>query len=589
MISLFKNLKTKDWILIGLSICFIVVQVWLELKIPDYTAKLTTMIQGEKAIMSSVWKNGGYMLACAGGSLLSAVVCAVLISKVASGFSMTLREKLFDKISTFSDAEMKKFSVPSLITRTTNDVMQMQNFMAAGVQLLFKAPIMAIWAICKISSTNIRWTMAVIISVIIILTCIGVLVGVCMPRFKKIQRLTDDINNITRENVSGIRVIRAFNAENYQEKKFEKINEDITSNHLFTSRTMGFMMPIMTLVMNGLMLSIYWIGAVLVNNITLSGDVEVAIYERISIVGNMAAFTQYAMQVIMSFMLLTFIFILLPRTSVSGNRIAEVLKKDSSIINGVLKGKTELSGRVVFNNVSFTYPDSEENEKALTNISFRIEKGQTLAIIGATGSAKTTLINLISRFYDVTEGEVIVDGVNVKDYDEKTLRNKVAIASQKAVLFKGSIKENITYGCDNIDDEKVKLALKISNSHFVDELENGVESQVAQGGTNFSGGQKQRLSIARALYKDSEIIIFDDSFSALDYKTDMLIRKAIKENLKDKTIIIVAQRIGTIKDADKIIVLDNGRIAGMGAHKELLKSCDLYKEIALSQLSKEEL
>ena len=589
MLSLFKNLKKRDWCLIVITIALIVVQVWLELKMPDYTAKLTTIVQGTTTNMHDVWKNGGLMLACAGGSLVSAIVCAVLISRVASGFSMTLREKLFDKISTFSNAEMKKFSVPSLITRTTNDVMQMQNFIAAGVQLLFKAPIMAIWAICKISATNIKWTTAVIISVVIILTCIGLLVGVCMPRFKKIQKLTDDINNITRENVAGVRVVRAFNAEDYQGEKFEKVNDDITTNHLFTSRTMGFMMPIMTLVMNGLMLAIYWIGAILVNNIALSGNIGGAIAERVAVVGNMAAFTQYAMQVVMSFMMLTFIFILLPRTSVSGNRIAEVLKTDSSIINGQFIQNTQDCGVVEFKEVSFRYPDSDDNEKALTNISFKIEKGETLAIIGATGSAKTTLINLIPRFYDVTEGQVCVDGVNVKDYDEKTLRDKVAIASQKAVLFKGSIKENITYGSDAVDAEKIKSALEISNSDFVNELENGIESEVAQGGTNFSGGQKQRLSIARALYKDAEIIIFDDTFSALDYKTDMMVRKAIKENLTDKTIIIVAQRIGTIKDADKIIVLDEGKMVGIGTHKELLKSCELYKEIALSQLSKEEL
>ncbi|MBQ3502286.1 MAG: ABC transporter ATP-binding protein, partial [Clostridia bacterium] len=415
------------------------------------------------------------------------------------------------------------------------------------------------------------------------------LVGVCMPRFKKIQKLTDDINNVTRENVTGVRVVRAFNAEGYQEEKFEKVNNDITKNHLFTSRTMGFMMPVMTLVMNGLMLAIYWIGAILVNNIALTENVGVAIAERIAVVGNMAAFTQYALQVVMSFMLLTFIFIILPRTAISGKRISEVLNTQASIINGTVNNKTELVGEIEFKNVSFAYPDSEGNEKALTDINFNVKRGETLAIIGATGSAKTSLINLIPRFYDVSSGEVLVDGVNVKDYDEKELRNKVAVASQKAVLFKGSIKENIAYGCDIIDEEKIKQVLEISNSKFVTDLENGVESEVAQGGTNFSGGQKQRLSIARALYKDAEIIIFDDTFSALDYKTDMLVRKAIKENLTDKTIIIVAQRIGTIKDADKIIVLDEGKVAGMGTHTELLNSCKTYKDIALSQLSKEEL
>lgn len=587
MISLFKNLKVRDIILIAISLALIVVQVWLELKLPDYTAELTTIVQSENAIMSQVWESGGFMLLCAGGSLLSAIMCSVLISRVASSFSMTIRQKLFSKITDFSDAEMKRFSVPSLITRTTNDVMQIQNFMAMGVQLLFKAPIMAIWAICKISATNIKWTSAVLISVAIIIICLSILLGICFPKFRKIQKLTDDINNVTRENISGVRVVRAFNAESYQENKFEKINNDITKNHLFTSRTMGFMSPVMTLVLNGLMLAIYWIGALLVNDIALTGQQAVA--ERITVIGNMAAFTQYSMQVVMSFMMLIMIFIILPRTAVSANRINEVIKTQPSIIGANKIQTCELQGEVEFKDVSFAYPDSREKECALSNISFKINKGETLAIIGATGSAKTTLINLIPRFYDATEGEVIVDGINVKDYDEKKLRNKISIASQKAVLFKGTIKDNITYGSKVFDQEKVDKAIKNSQSKFVMELEKGIDSEVAQGGTNFSGGQKQRLSIARALYKDAEILIFDDTFSALDYKTDMLIRKAIKKNLKDKTIIIVAQRIGTIKDADKILVLDEGKLVGQGTHAELLKNCQLYKEIALSQLSKEEL
>ena len=589
MIGLFKNLKKKDWLLMVLAVTLIVVQVWFELKIPAFTAELTTIVQGGDAKLSEVWKSGGLMLACAGGSLISAIVCSVVISNVASSFSTILREKLFNKISDFSNAEMKKFSVPSLITRTTNDVMQMQNFMAMGVQLLFKAPIMAVWAICKISATNIKWTAAVIISVGVILLCIGILVGICLPRFKKIQKLTDDINNVARENISGVRVVRAFNAENHQEQKFEKVNNEITKNHLFTSRTMGFMMPVMTLVMNCLMIAIYWIGVVLINNISLNENPTLAIVERISTIGNMTAFTQYAMQVVMSFMMLVVIFIVLPRTIISGNRIAEVLNTVPSILNGTKNGKTEICGEIEFRNVSFGYPDSDGNEKALTDINFTVKQGETLAIIGATGSAKTTLINLIPRFYDATDGEVLVDGVNVKNYDEKELRKKVSVASQKAVLFKGNIRENITFGSDFIDDDRIKKSLEIASSDFVYELEKGIESAVAQGGTNFSGGQKQRLSIARAIYKDAEIIIFDDTFSALDYKTDMLVRKSIRENLSEKTIVIVAQRIGTIKDADKIIVLDEGQIVGVGTHEELLTNCEIYKEIALSQLSKEEL
>ncbi|MGN1222805.1 MAG: ABC transporter ATP-binding protein [Christensenellales bacterium] len=587
MFSLFKNLKVKDIFLILISVGLIVVQVWLELKMPDYTAQLTTLVQSESATISEVWKNGGLMLACAAGSLLAAVICSILISNVASSFSMTLREKLFNQITNFSDAEMKKFSVPSLITRTTNDVMQVQNFMAMGVQLLFKAPIMAVWAICKISTTNIKWTTAVLISVVIIVICVSILISVCFPRFKKIQKLTDDLNNVVRENVSGVRVVRAFNAENYQEQKFEKVNNDITKNNLFTSRAMGFMSPIMTLVMNGLTLAIYWIGALLINDIALTG--LVAIEERIAVIGNMTAFTQYALQVIMAFMMLIMIFIILPRTVVSGNRIAEVLKTAPSIKSGNSKIDDEKRGEVEFRNVSFAYSDSREDEMALKNISFKVEKGQTLAIIGATGSAKTTLINLIPRFYDATNGEVLVNGKNVKEYNEKELRDTISIASQKAVLFKGSVKENITYGSDVIDYDKINEVIEISQSNFIFDLDKGLDSEVAQGGTNFSGGQKQRLSIARALYKDADIMIFDDTFSALDYKTDMLIRKSIKKNLSDKTVIIVAQRIGSIKDADKIIVLDDGEIVGEGTHLELLKNCKIYKDIALSQLSKEEL
>lgn len=587
MLGLFKRLKWKDWLLIGVSVGLIVVQVWLELKMPDYTKALTTMVQDGSATMSGVWKNGGYMLLCALGSLISAVICSILISRVASSFSRTLRKELFDKIASFSDAEMKKFSVPSLITRTTNDVMKLQNFMAMGVQLLFKAPIMAIWAICKISTTDIKWTMAVLISVVIIVVCVGILVSVCLPRFRKIQKLTDDINNVMRENISGVRVVRAFNAEEYQENKFEKVNDEITKNNLFTSKTMGLMSPVMTLVMNGLSLAIYWIAAILINNIAFNG--EPSIYARAEVIGNAASFTEIAMKIVMAFMMLIVIFVILPRTIVSGKRVAEVLNASSSIVFPDTCETPSTQGQIEFRNVSFAYPDSGENEMALQNINFKVEKGQTLAIIGATGSAKTTLINLIPRFYDATKGEVLVDGINVKDFTEKDLRNRVSIASQKAVLFKGSIKDNITYGATTFDEEKLNKSLEISQSKFVGELEKGVESEVAQGGTNFSGGQKQRLSIARAIYKDAEIMIFDDTFSALDYKTDMLVRKNIRKNLKDKTVIIVAQRIGTIKDADKILVLDEGKIVGAGTHEELLNKCKIYKEIALSQLSKEEL
>lgn len=589
MIGLLKYLKKLDWFLILIGVGLIVLQVYLELKMPDYTAKLTTIVQSQQAKMNEVWKNGGLMLACAGGSLAASIACSILISRVSSSFSRTIRDRLFKRVVDFSDAEIKEFSVPSLITRTTNDVMQVQMFMAMGVQLLFKAPIMAIWAIFKISNTNVQWTTAVLISVLIIAICVGILIAVCFPRFKRIQKLTDDINNVTRENISGIRVVRAFNAEEYQENKFEDVNSKITRNHLVTSRTMGVMNPVMTIVLNGLTLSIYWIGAILINDIAFNGDAISLINERIELVGDMAAFTQYAMQVIMSFMMLIMIFIILPRTMVSGNRILEVLKTESSIKDGDSKQSTELVGQIEFRNVSFSYPDGDIDEKVLSDISFKIKKGETLAIIGATGSAKTTLINLIPRFYDATKGEVLVNGINVKDYKEVELRSKISIAAQKAVLFKGTVKDNITYGANEINEDRINKAIEISQAGFVLDLEHKLESEVAQGGTNFSGGQKQRLSIARAIYKDSEILIFDDTFSALDYKTDMLVRKSIKENLDDKTVIIVAQRIGTIKDADNIIVLDEGRIVGEGKHKNLLEECKIYKEIALSQLSKEEL
>ncbi|MBQ9790075.1 MAG: ABC transporter ATP-binding protein [Clostridia bacterium] len=593
MFKLLKNLKFKDFVLVIVAVALIVLQVALELKIPDFTRNLTEIVQSGTmtgtANMSDVWKNGGLMLACAAGSLFSAVICTFLLSRVASSFSKTLRDKLYEKISTFSEAEMKKFSVPSLITRTTNDVVQMQNFMAMGIQLVFKAPIMAVWAILKISETNIKWTIAVAVSVVLIVVGVVILTRVVFPRFKRIQKLTDEINTVTRESVSGVRVVRAFGAEDFQEQKFDEVNKKITNNHLVTSRTLGLMNPMMNLVMNGLMLAIYWIGAVLVNQIVFSGDVQAMIIERGALVGSTAAFTSYAMQVVMSFMMLIMIFIVLPRTLVSAKRILEVLETQPSIVEGCFNGEPENHGTIEFKNVSFSYADSENAERAIADVSFKVATGETLAIIGATGSAKSTLIKLIPRFHDATQGTVLVDGVCVKDYREEVLNSKIAFAAQKAVLFKGTIRDNIALGSEIVDDEKIKEALRIAQADFVFELEKGLDSEVAQGGTNFSGGQKQRLSIARALYKNAEIIIFDDTFSALDYKTDMLVRSAIHENLAGKTIVIVAQRIGTIKDADQILVLDEGKVVGKGTHKELLENCALYKEIALSQLSKEEL
>lgn len=583
MFKLLKNLRKRDWAYIVVAIGLIVVQVWLDLTMPDYTAKLTTSVSSGGVTMKDVWSNGGMMLLCAFGSMLCSFGCGYLTVRVASSLSKNLREKLFGKILSFSNTEMRNFSTSSLITRTTNDVTQVQNFIAMGMQMLIKAPVLAIWAICKISASSIEWTTATIVCVAVILVTVGMVVGICLPKFRKVQKLTDNLNNAVRESVSGVRVVRAFNAEDYQEGKFDVANENLTKTQLFTSRLMGLMSPVVSTCMSGLSLAIYWIGAYLVE--------KAPITEKAVVIGNMTSFTQYALQVVMAFMMLVVIFVVLPRAMVSAKRINEVLNTDESIKNGlIVNPETKTHGEIEFKNVSFKYFD--DAEECLKNISFKVGQGETLAIIGATGSGKTTVLNLIPRYYDVTSGQVLIDGINVKDYDQDTLQNKVAIVSQKAVLFKGDIKSNVTYGSKedvSYDDPRITKALDIAKADFVKELDDGIKSPVAQGGTNFSGGQKQRLSIARAVFKDAEVIVFDDSFSALDYKTDMEVRQNIKANLSDKTIIIVAQRIGTIKNADKILVLDNGRIVGSGTHEELLENCQVYKEIALSQLSKEEL
>lgn len=580
MINLLRYLKKKDWCFIIFSIGLIVCQVWLDLTMPDYTSTLTTAVASGKATMSDVWTNGSKMLLCAGGTLASAVLCGFLCAKIAADFAQTLRAELFCKIASFSNTEMARFSTPSLITRTSNDVVQLQMFIAMGLQILIKAPVLAIWAVCKISSASAEWTETTIIFVAVIVAVVGTIVALCYPKFKQIQKLTDRLNDVTRENISGVRVIRAFNAEEYQKAKFENVNDKITKNHLFTSKSTGLLMPVMTVCMNGLTLAIYWIGAYLIDSAALN--------EKANLFGNMTAFTSYALQVVMAFMMLIMIFVILPRTIVSANRIDEILKTTPSLKNGTNKSEGKTQGELEFKNVSFGY-NGQAN--TIEDISFTAHRGETIAFIGATGSGKTTIANLISRFYDVSKGEILLNGINIKDYDESVLRSKISIASQKAVLFKGDIRHNVAYGCDEdkISNENVKKALQIAHADFVDELSTGINSDVAQGGTNFSGGQKQRISIARAIYKNAEIIIFDDTFSALDYKTDMLVRKSIKDNLKNATVLIIAQRIGTIKNADKIIVLDDGKIVGSGTHDELLKNCSVYKDIALSQLSKEEL
>lgn len=582
MFKLAKKFDAKSWGSVVLIVALVVAQVWLDLTMPDFTSKLTESVAKTGVTMKDVWVNGGMMLLCAVGSMGCSFLCGFLCARLASKTAFVLRQDLYKQINSFSNAELKKFSTPSLITRTTNDVTQIQNFVAIGLQLLIKAPVMAVWAICKISATSVEWTIATLITVVLLVVCVLVIVLLALPKFKKIQKLIDNLNNSVRENVGSVRVVRAFNAEEFQQQKFEKANTELTNNQLFTSKATGLMMPVMTLGMNGLTLAIYWIGAILINN--------AQIVERATIIGNMTAFTQYALQVVMAFIMLVAIFIILPRCVVSAKRINEVLETKSSLEQVQTSKQTSIVGKVEFKNVCFKYPDGQNN--VIENLNFAANKGETIAIIGATGSGKTTLINLIPRFNDVTSGQVLVDGVDVKDFSEDDLQSKIAVVAQKACLFKGDVKGNITYGCNeqiSDDDPRIKQAIDISQSGFVNNLSEGIHSPVAQGGTNFSGGQKQRLSIARAIFKDAEIIIFDDSFSALDYKTDMLVRKNLKKQLGNKTVFIVAQRIGTIKDADKIIVLDNGKIVGFGKHNELLKTCPVYQQIALSQLNKEEL
>lgn len=584
MIKLLKNLGKKEWLLAIISFILIFAQVWLELKMPDYMSEITKLVQTEGSQMSEILKNGGYMLTCALGSLLAAIITGYLVSNVSSAFSMNVRKKLFDKVENLAMQEVKQFSTSSLITRTTNDITQVQMLIAMGLQLLVKSPIMAVWAITKILNKSWQWSAITGVAVVILLSVIAVLISIVMPRFKIVQKLIDKINGVTRENLTGIRVVRAFNAERYQENKFEEVNGKLTKQQLFNQKAFAVLQPVMYLVMHCLTLSIYFVGAFLIK--------EALLVDKIALFGDMIVFSSYAMQVIMSFLMLAMIFMMLPRAQVSANRINEVLDTEVSIIPGTLnKDKTNERGTVEFKNVSFKYPDADEY--LLKNISFRANKGETVAFIGSTGSGKSTLISLVPRFYDVTEGEVLVDGVNVKEYSEEFLNNKIGYVPQKAVMFNGTVASNVAYG-DNgkgsKSEAKIKEAVRVAQGKdFVEKMEKGYNSHIAQGGTNVSGGQKQRLAIARAIARDPEIYIFDDSFSALDYKTDSVLRKELKKYTGDSTNLIVAQRIGTIMNADKIIVLDEGKMVGMGTHKELLKTCEVYKQIALSQLSKEEL
>lgn len=583
MFKLFKNFTKKDYLLIFISLIFILVQVWLDLKLPDYMSEITKLVQTEGSKMSAILENGGYMLLCAFGSLLSAVLVGYISSNVSASFSKTIRKKLFDKVENLGIAEVKNFSTSSLITRTTNDITQIQMFISMGLQLLIKAPVTAIWAVTKILNKNITWSAVTAVAVIILLVTILTLMLIVMPRFKKVQKLTDKLNGVTRENLTGIRVVRAFNAEKYQEDKFAQVNDELTNTQLFNQKAFSVMQPIMYLVMYFLTLSIYFIGADLINKSLMA--------DKLGLFSDMVVFSSYSMQVIMSFLMLAMIFMMLPRASVSAKRINEVLDTELSIKDGNFTGATKETGTVEFKNVSFKYPDAEEY--LLENISFKANKGETVAFIGSTGSGKSSLINLIPRFYDATDGEVLVDGVNVKEYKQESLRNKLSYIPQKAILFHGTVSSNVSFG-DNgreeITAKKIEEAIKVAQAEeFVTKMDKTYNADIAQGGTNVSGGQKQRLSIARAVARDPEIYIFDDSFSALDYKTDYVLRKELKNYTKDATSLIVAQRIGTIMNADKILVLDNGHCVGMGTHKELLKNCEVYKQIALSQLSKEEL
>ena len=582
MFRLFRNFSKKDLLIILICVMAMVFQVWIELRLPEYMSEITRLIQTDGSTMKEILHSGGMMLLCALGSAFSTVFIGYFAATLSASFSRTLRAKLFKKVQKLGVSEMKKFQTSSLITRTTNDVSQVEMLIAMGLQAMIKAPIMAVWAITKIVNKSAELSGLVAICVLVLLVTVATISFIVTPLFSKIQKYTDNLNKTIRENLMGVRVIRAFNAENFQGEKFSEVNSDITNTHIKIQKTFAIMDPIMGSVMHFLTLGIYFFGALLIVNLGLVA--------RLNLFSNMVVFTSYGIQVIMSFLMLSMIFMIMPRAKVSANRINEVLDSDISIYDGV-NSKPKEVGTVEFKNVSFKYPDADDY--LLKNISFSVKKGETVAFIGSTGSGKSTLINLVPRFYDVTDGEIYVDGVDVREYTLKNLHNIIGYVSQKAFMFTGSVKDNIKFG-DNgkkeINDKQVYEALDVAQAtEFVNKMEDKLDSHIARGGTNVSGGQKQRLSIARAIARRPEIYIFDDTFSALDYATDAKLRKDLKKYPKDATCLIVAQRIGTIIHADKIIVLDKGECVGMGTHKELLKSCKVYKEIALSQLSEEEL
>ena len=625
MLKLLRYLKRKEWLFFLLSLVFIAAQVWLDLKLPDYMSEITKLVETEGSAMNDIWTAGGMMLLCSLGSLASSVAVCFLASNIAAGFSKRLRSAMYYKVQSFSKNEIGRFSTPSLITRSTNDVMQVQMLIVMSMQVVIKAPLMAIWAITKIAGKAWQWSLATGITVAILMALMALILALTFPRFRRVQWLQDGLNRSARENLTGIRVVRAFNAEKYQHDKFQKSNTELRDNQLFANRAMTFISPIMSLSMNLLSMSIYWIGAILINSVSLNGAEALA--QRVDIFADMIVFMSYAMQMIMSFLMMAAVFVIAPRAFVAAGRINEVLDTEPSVKDGYgepeekdwvsmclldpdgsenavidLHGSTVFFGgdavftirseaasrqMIEFEHVSYRYPGGSGD--VLSDISFKIARGQTVAIVGSTGSGKTTLVNLIPRFSDPTEGRILVDGTDVKNYTLKQLSEKISYASQKPLMFTGTVASNVAMGC-SAEPERLEAALRIAQAdEFVASLPDGAASPVARGGVNFSGGQKQRLSIARALCRRSDILILDDSFSALDFKTDRALRNGLKYELGDTTVIIVAQRIGTIMGADKIIVLDDGRIAGIGKHRELLSDCEVYRQIALSQLSEEEL
>ena len=625
MLKLLRYLKRKEWLFFLLSLVFIAAQVWLDLKLPDYMSEITKLVETEGSAMNDIWTAGGMMLLCSLGSLASSVAVCFLASNIAAGFSKRLRSAMYYKVQSFSKNEIGRFSTPSLITRSTNDIMQVQMLIVMSMQVVIKAPLMAIWAITKIAGKAWQWSLATGITVAILMALMALILALTFPRFRRVQWLQDGLNRSARENLTGIRVVRAFNAEKYQHDKFQKSNTELRENQLFANRAMTFITPIMSLSMNLLSMSIYWIGAILINSVSLNGAEALA--QRVDIFADMIVFMSYAMQMIMSFLMMAAVFVIAPRAFVAAGRINEVLDTEPSVKDGYgepeekdwvsmclldpdgsenavidLHGSTVFFGgdavftirseaasrqMIEFEHVSYRYPGGSGD--VLSDISFKIARGQTVAIVGSTGSGKTTLVNLIPRFSDPTEGRILVDGTDVKNYTLKQLSEKISYASQKPLMFTGTVASNVAMGC-SAEPERLEAALRIAQAEeFVGSLPDGAASPVARGGVNFSGGQKQRLSIARALCRRSDILILDDSFSALDFKTDRALRNGLKYELGDTTVIIVAQRIGTIMGADKIIVLDDGRIAGIGKHRELLSDCEVYRQIALSQLSEEEL